>query len=202
MKTETDNPSAFREAAFLAGGDLPWHSRAPASKARKGTVLCAILSTRSACRPRRQSFRYNPFWKDRLSASLLPPAGWWTKVYRSAVFAAPFQRREADFSSRRPGNVSGKPGRRFRVELPPSHTSGAPHPQQRRANARQDREGRHGLSGIDALHDIRGVRLSELPCGVAGLRDGRIAWMFPSKSLIEAGCYPGKGQVGGVRRRR
>lgn len=42
---------------------------------------------------------------------------------------------------------------------------------------------------------IRGVRLSDLPCAVAGLRDGCIAWMFPSKSLIAAGCYPGKKQI-------
>jgi hypothetical protein len=27
---------------------------------------------------------------------------------------------------------------------------------------------------------------------VAGIRDGGIAWMFPSERLIEAGCYPGK----------
>lgn len=39
---------------------------------------------------------------------------------------------------------------------------------------------------------IRGVRLSDLPCAVAGIRDGRIAWMFPSKPLIAAKCYPGK----------
>jgi hypothetical protein len=39
---------------------------------------------------------------------------------------------------------------------------------------------------------IRGVRLSDLPCAVAGLRDGQIAWMFPSERLIEGGCYPGK----------
>jgi hypothetical protein len=36
------------------------------------------------------------------------------------------------------------------------------------------------------------VRLSEYPCAVAGIRDGRIAWMFPSDRLIEAHCYPGK----------
>lgn len=39
---------------------------------------------------------------------------------------------------------------------------------------------------------IRGVRLSDLPCAVAGIRDGRIAWMFPSEGLISGGCYPGK----------
>jgi IrrE N-terminal-like domain len=39
---------------------------------------------------------------------------------------------------------------------------------------------------------IRAVRLSGDPCAVAGLRDGEIAWMFPSDRLIEARCYPGK----------
>ncbi len=39
---------------------------------------------------------------------------------------------------------------------------------------------------------IRGVRLSDLPCAVAGIRRGRIAWVFPSKALIEGHCYPGK----------
>jgi hypothetical protein len=42
---------------------------------------------------------------------------------------------------------------------------------------------------------IRGVRLSDLPCAVAGLREGRIAWMFPSKALITVGCYPGKRDI-------
>ena len=42
---------------------------------------------------------------------------------------------------------------------------------------------------------IRGVRLSDLPCAVAGLRKGRIAWMFPSKQLIAAKCYPGKKEI-------
>jgi len=37
-----------------------------------------------------------------------------------------------------------------------------------------------------------GVRLSDLPCALAGLREGRIAWLFPSKALIEAKIYPGK----------
>jgi hypothetical protein len=39
---------------------------------------------------------------------------------------------------------------------------------------------------------IRAVRLSDYPCAVAGIRDGGIAWMFPSDRLMEAGCYPGK----------
>ena len=37
---------------------------------------------------------------------------------------------------------------------------------------------------------IRGIRLTDEPCAVAGLREGRVAWMFPSKRLIEAKCYP------------
>src|SRR5262249_18045246 len=36
---------------------------------------------------------------------------------------------------------------------------------------------------------------ADLPCAVAGLRDGRIAWMFPSKPLIAVGCYPGKKDI-------
>lgn len=39
---------------------------------------------------------------------------------------------------------------------------------------------------------IRAVRLSDEPCAVVGIRDGVIAWMFPSERLIEGGCYPGK----------
>ncbi len=39
---------------------------------------------------------------------------------------------------------------------------------------------------------IRGVRLADLPCAVAGIREGRIAWMFPSDTLVRAGCYPVK----------
>ena len=39
---------------------------------------------------------------------------------------------------------------------------------------------------------IRAVRLSDEPCAVVGIRDGAIAWMFPSARLIEGGCYPGK----------
>ncbi len=42
---------------------------------------------------------------------------------------------------------------------------------------------------------IRGIRLSDLPCAVAGLRGGSIAWMFPSKPLIAAKCYPGKKEI-------
>jgi hypothetical protein len=39
---------------------------------------------------------------------------------------------------------------------------------------------------------VRGVRLSDYPCAVAGIRDGHIAWMFPSEKLIDGGCYPGR----------
>lgn len=42
---------------------------------------------------------------------------------------------------------------------------------------------------------IRAVRLSDYPCGVVGIRDGKKAWSFASESLIEAGAYPsGKGK--------
>jgi hypothetical protein len=40
---------------------------------------------------------------------------------------------------------------------------------------------------------IRCVKLSHFPCAIAGIRDGTVAWMFPSPSLIEAGVYPKKG---------
>lgn len=40
---------------------------------------------------------------------------------------------------------------------------------------------------------IRSVRLSHFPCAIAGIRDGAVAWMFPSESLIEAGIYPNRG---------
>jgi len=39
---------------------------------------------------------------------------------------------------------------------------------------------------------VRGVRLSDLPRAVVGIRDGQIAWMFPSEKLIEGGCYPAR----------
>lgn len=42
---------------------------------------------------------------------------------------------------------------------------------------------------------IRAVRLSRDPCAVAGLRGGRIEWMFRSERLIEGGCYPGKRKI-------
>ncbi len=37
---------------------------------------------------------------------------------------------------------------------------------------------------------IRAVQLSGHPCAVAGIRDGVVAWMFPSERLIEAKYYP------------
>lgn len=40
---------------------------------------------------------------------------------------------------------------------------------------------------------IRSVQLSHFPCAVAGIRDGAVAWIFPSESLIEAGIYPNRG---------
>ena len=40
---------------------------------------------------------------------------------------------------------------------------------------------------------IRSVQLSHFPCAVAGIRNGSVAWMFPSESLIEAGIYPNRG---------
>ncbi|HWL10156.1 MAG TPA: ImmA/IrrE family metallo-endopeptidase [Planctomicrobium sp.] len=40
---------------------------------------------------------------------------------------------------------------------------------------------------------IRAVQLSHFPCAVAGIRNGIVAWMFPSEPLIEAGIYPNRG---------
>jgi Zn-dependent peptidase ImmA (M78 family) len=42
---------------------------------------------------------------------------------------------------------------------------------------------------------IRSVQLSHFPCALAGIRDGSVMWMFPSKSLIDAGIYPAKGSL-------
>jgi Zn-dependent peptidase ImmA (M78 family) len=36
----------------------------------------------------------------------------------------------------------------------------------------------------------RSVQLSHFPCAAVGIRDGAIAGVFPSSSLIEGGCYP------------
>jgi len=42
---------------------------------------------------------------------------------------------------------------------------------------------------------FRAVQLSSLPCALAGLRDGKVAWVLPSARLIEAKCYPKKGAI-------
>jgi Zn-dependent peptidase ImmA (M78 family) len=42
---------------------------------------------------------------------------------------------------------------------------------------------------------FRIVRLSEDPCAVAGIRNGEVAWMFPSDRLIAGSCYPRKGEL-------
>ncbi len=39
---------------------------------------------------------------------------------------------------------------------------------------------------------IRTVQLSDFPCAIAGIKEGHLAWLFPSEPLIEAGCYPGE----------
>lgn len=39
---------------------------------------------------------------------------------------------------------------------------------------------------------FRAVRLSDDPCALVGIRNGRIAWMFRSDSLARAGLYPRK----------
>ncbi len=38
---------------------------------------------------------------------------------------------------------------------------------------------------------IRSVQVTDFPCGLAAIKNGRIAWTFVSEALIEAGCYPG-----------
>ncbi|HUE72855.1 MAG TPA: ImmA/IrrE family metallo-endopeptidase [Pirellulaceae bacterium] len=42
---------------------------------------------------------------------------------------------------------------------------------------------------------IRCVRLTDFPCAVAGIKDGAVAWMFPSDSLIAAQIYPKRGRL-------
>lgn len=37
---------------------------------------------------------------------------------------------------------------------------------------------------------IRSVRLSDYPCAVSAVRDGKVAWCFCSDALIEGRCYP------------
>lgn len=37
---------------------------------------------------------------------------------------------------------------------------------------------------------IRSVSVSDFPCEIVGLRNGSVAWRFPSQSMIDGGCYP------------
>lgn len=54
-----------------------------------------------------------------------------------------------------------------------------------------DIAGQFEMSRVSTV--IRAVQLSDFPCAVAGIRDGSVAWMFRSDSLIEAGIYPSRG---------
>src|SRR5690606_20405542 len=36
----------------------------------------------------------------------------------------------------------------------------------------------------------RCVELSDFPCALVGIRDGRVAFSFHSQAMIEGGCYP------------
>ncbi|AMV17408.1 hypothetical protein VT03_05920 [Planctomyces sp. SH-PL14] len=56
-----------------------------------------------------------------------------------------------------------------------------------------DIAGHFGASLVSAA--IRSVRLSDYPCALAGIRNGRVAWMFPSESLVNAGIYPKRGGI-------
>lgn len=47
-----------------------------------------------------------------------------------------------------------------------------------------------GASIISAA--IRSVRLTDFPCAVAGIRNGAVAWTFPSAALLDAGIYPAR----------
>jgi len=42
---------------------------------------------------------------------------------------------------------------------------------------------------------IRSVQLSHFPCALAGIREGAVAWMFPSAALIQGQMYPRKGPL-------
>jgi len=42
---------------------------------------------------------------------------------------------------------------------------------------------------------IRSVQLSHFPCALAAIRNGAVAWMFPSEALIGAKIYPKKGHL-------
>lgn len=37
---------------------------------------------------------------------------------------------------------------------------------------------------------FRAVRLSDFPCAVAGIQNGIVSWLFPSKAMIANGIYP------------
>jgi len=36
----------------------------------------------------------------------------------------------------------------------------------------------------------RGIELSDFPCSLVGVREGRVAFSFHSRAMIEGGCYP------------
>jgi len=36
----------------------------------------------------------------------------------------------------------------------------------------------------------RSIELSDFPCALIGVREGRVAFTFHSRALIEGGCYP------------
>ena len=36
----------------------------------------------------------------------------------------------------------------------------------------------------------RGIELSDFPCALVGVREGRVAFSFHSRTMIEGGCYP------------
>ncbi|MCG3178605.1 MAG: hypothetical protein BIFFINMI_00933 [Phycisphaerae bacterium] len=36
----------------------------------------------------------------------------------------------------------------------------------------------------------RGIELSDFPCALVGVREGRVAFSFHSRAMIEGGCYP------------
>ena len=42
---------------------------------------------------------------------------------------------------------------------------------------------------------FRIVSVSDDPCAVAGISNGVVKWLFPSERLIEASCYPQKGEI-------
>jgi hypothetical protein len=42
---------------------------------------------------------------------------------------------------------------------------------------------------------IRSVQISDFPCAIAGIRQGSVAWMFRSETLINAGIYPSRGPM-------